>query len=112
MVSASRQPQPSRAAILGAMSRQHIHTRSLSRRHFVQGAGLAGLALLADCAWPQRPGQAPRVPRIGWLAVVPASASAGMAHNLDAFRQGLQELGYFEGKNLVIEYRDAAGDMR
>src|SRR5688572_91030 len=50
--------------------------------------------------------QQPKVPRIGFLAVVsPSQLSA----RVDAFRQGLRELGYIDGKNLVIEYRWADG---
>jgi putative ABC transport system substrate-binding protein len=49
--------------------------------------------------------QQPRkVPRIGWLGGASASA---LASRLDAFRQGLRELGYVEGKNIVIELRAA-----
>jgi len=47
----------------------------------------------------QRPGN---VPKIGWLA----SGSSAPTLN-DAFRQGLRDLGYVEGKNIVIEYRYA-----
>src|SRR5215813_9619841 len=47
-----------------------------------------------------------KVPRIGFLsAVSPSTISA----RLDAFRQGLRELGYVEGKNIVIEWRSAEG---
>jgi putative ABC transport system substrate-binding protein len=50
--------------------------------------------------------QPKKVPRIGFLsAVSPSTISA----RLDAFRQGLGELGYVEGKNIVIEWRSAEG---
>jgi putative tryptophan/tyrosine transport system substrate-binding protein len=46
--------------------------------------------------------QAAKVPRIGFL--VPGSQSAYSTH-IEAFRQGLRDLGYTEGKNIAIEYR-------
>jgi putative tryptophan/tyrosine transport system substrate-binding protein len=49
--------------------------------------------------------QSKKVPRIGILS--PLSSSADDL--LDAFRQGLRELGYVEGRNIVIEYRSAEG---
>jgi putative ABC transport system substrate-binding protein len=52
--------------------------------------------------------QPTKVPRIGFLsAAFPAALSA----RLDAFREGLRELGYVEGKNIVIEYRYAEGKV-
>lgn len=51
--------------------------------------------------------QAPvKVWRIGMLETTPAAMNAA---NLDAFRQQLRELGYVEGRNLIIEYRSADG---
>ena len=47
-----------------------------------------------------------KVYRIGILDVVPESSNRA---NLTAFRQGLSELGYIEGRNFVIEYRSADG---
>jgi putative tryptophan/tyrosine transport system substrate-binding protein len=47
-----------------------------------------------------------QVHRIGVLEAIPAARNAA---NLDALRKGLQELGYVEGRNLVIEYRSADG---
>jgi putative tryptophan/tyrosine transport system substrate-binding protein len=43
-----------------------------------------------------------KVPRIGYLSV---SSLSDMADRIDAFRDGLRELGYVEGKNIVIEWR-------
>jgi putative ABC transport system substrate-binding protein len=52
--------------------------------------------------------QPKEVPRIGFIGGVSPSA---VAERLDAFRQGLRELGYVEGKNIVIEYRYAEGKL-
>ena len=53
---------------------------------------------------PLEPEQAPKTPRVGFLA--PQGRSLPL---FDAFRQGLAELGYVEGKNIVIESRFAEG---
>ena len=46
-----------------------------------------------------------KVPRIGFLFF----GSLERSQELDAFRQGLREIGYTEGQNIVIEYRFASG---
>src|SRR5437870_3589924 len=53
--------------------------------------------------------QAAKVARIGYLATAPAEAAS--PHLREAFLQGLRDLGYVEGRNLVIEYRDAEGEF-
>ena len=54
-------------------------------------------------------GQQPaKVPRIALLS--PVSPSAASPY-IEAFRRGLRELGYTEGKNIVIEYRFAEGKL-
>ncbi len=50
--------------------------------------------------------QAAKVPRIGYLAL-----NLVAPHLPEAFHQGLRDLGYVEGRNLVIEYRDAEGKL-
>ena len=50
--------------------------------------------------------QARKVPRIGFL--IPVSPST-LSARTEAFRQGLRDLGYVEGKNIVIEWRSAEG---
>src|SRR5262245_54426966 len=62
--------------------------------------------MLACCpiSFAQQPG---KVWRIGFLGSTTASASA---KNIQALRAGLQELGYVEGKNLVMDFRWADGD--
>src|SRR5712692_5969368 len=49
--------------------------------------------------------QAAKVARIGYLT----GNRAANPHLTEAFRQGLRDLGYVEGRNVVIEYRDAEG---
>jgi ABC-type uncharacterized transport system substrate-binding protein len=50
--------------------------------------------------------QPAKIPRIGFQLDSPASS---LASRIEAFRQGLRELGYVEGKNIVIEWRVAEG---
>jgi len=52
--------------------------------------------------------QPTKVPRIGFQLDAPASA---MTARTEAFRQGLRELGYIEGKNIIIEWRSAEGKI-
>ncbi len=48
--------------------------------------------------------QPPKIPRIGVLHTVSAASAAD---RVEAFRQGLRELGYVEGNNILVEYRYA-----
>lgn len=50
--------------------------------------------------------QPTKVPQIGFLCTIPRAAYSA---RIGAFRQGLRDLGYVEGKNIVIEYRSAEG---
>jgi putative ABC transport system substrate-binding protein len=52
--------------------------------------------------------QPTKIPRIGYLGATSLSANAA---RIAAFRQGLQKLGYVEGKNILIEYRFAEGKL-
>jgi hypothetical protein len=61
--------------------------------------------LFALC--PSAEAQQPKkVPRIGYLGGASLSA---IPERIEAFRQGLRELEYVEGKNIVIEWRWAEG---
>src|SRR6266542_2493238 len=81
---------------------------AMSRRHFLQASlVLTGLTLLSGCGLSPLPGQqASRVPRIGFLT---AGSLASDAAWIEAFRQGLRELGYVEGQSIAIEYRYGEG---
>jgi ABC-type uncharacterized transport system substrate-binding protein len=74
----------------------------MDRRAFLAGAAALLVAPLA--AEGQ---EAAKVARIGYLA----GNLATSPHVLEAFRQGLRDLGYVEGRNVVIEYRDAEGKL-
>ncbi len=52
--------------------------------------------------------QARQIPRIVYLSVSPGAANA--ARN-EAFRQGLRDLGYVEGKNIIVEWRHTEGKL-
>jgi putative ABC transport system substrate-binding protein len=60
-------------------------------------------------AWPLTVNAQPaKIPRIG-LMVTGSLESPEARVQLDAFREGLRQLGYVEGRNIVIEYRGADG---
>ena len=63
---------------------------------------LFALTLTADAQQPTK------IPLIGYLA---ASSLSALAARTEAFQQGLRELGYVEGKNIVIQYRSAEGKL-
>ena len=61
--------------------------------------------LFALCSSAQAQ-QSAKIPRIGWLT---GGFLSSQAVRHEAFRQGLRDLGYAEGKNIVIEWRAADG---
>jgi putative ABC transport system substrate-binding protein len=72
-----------------------------TRRRFVRGGvALAAFSLLSSREVSGQ--QAPKMPRIGFLAV---GSRDGRAFMIDGFVRGLREHGYVEGQNIAIEYR-------
>jgi len=76
----------------------------MRRREFITllGGGAAAVGPLAA-----RAQQSSKIARIGYLS----TANPRSAPNFAAFEQRLRELGYMDGQNIVIEYRDAEGDV-
>jgi putative ABC transport system substrate-binding protein len=68
--------------------------------------GVALNTLLLAFCFPAQAQQLTKVPRIGYLAATSPSINPA---RIEAFRQGLLDLGYIEGKNIVIEWRFAEG---
>jgi putative ABC transport system substrate-binding protein len=73
----------------------------MRRREFIS-------SLVGAVAWPfAAPAQQPAIPIVGFLHY---ASPATLLHLAAAVRRGLEEVGYFEGKNVRIEYRWAEGD--
>ena len=76
-------------------------TSVCTRRWIIRGATLAALAAPIEIGAQQ----SRQLPRIGFLFY----GAPGSSPELDAFRRGLNELGYTEGQNIAVEYRFASG---
>jgi putative tryptophan/tyrosine transport system substrate-binding protein len=72
----------------------------LGRREFITLLGSVAVA------WPLRARGQPKIPRVGFMGNSTAALEANL---VGSFRDGLRELGYEEGRNIVIEYRWADG---
>jgi putative tryptophan/tyrosine transport system substrate-binding protein len=89
-------------AVLAAAGRRDYPV--MDRRVFISCIAISLLA--APLAVEAQP--AGKIPQIGFLVAASASDSA-YARLIEAFRQGLRDLGYVEGRNIVVEYRYADG---
>jgi ABC-type uncharacterized transport system substrate-binding protein len=87
-------------------------SHSDNRKSKIQNRKLVGLSIIAFvlvvCGAVASAQQPKKVPWIGFLGATYPSTNAA---RIEAFRQGLRELGYVEGKNIVIEYRWAEGKL-
>src|SRR5262245_36952465 len=77
----------------------------MRRREFIKviGGGAAAWPLAAVAQQHSN-----KVPRIGFLT---RKTDASVSTQIEAFRQGLRDLGWVEGKSINIEYRDAEGQL-
>jgi putative tryptophan/tyrosine transport system substrate-binding protein len=82
---------------------QEKHGETPMRKTFV---GLTLSALLFALCFSAQAQHTAKISRIGYLS---AASASEVAFRTDPFRQGLRELGYVEGKNIVIEYRYGEG---
>jgi putative ABC transport system substrate-binding protein len=64
-------------------------------------------SVLMTTVSPVEAQQSAKIPRIGYQVDAPVSATAA---RIEGFRQGLRELGYVEGKNIIIEMRSSEGN--
>jgi putative tryptophan/tyrosine transport system substrate-binding protein len=68
---------------------------------------IALCAMLLALSYPAKAQQPKKVPRIGYVSGTGDANNPGP--NIESFRQGLRDLSYVEGKNIVVEYRYAEG---
>jgi putative ABC transport system substrate-binding protein len=82
-------------------TRRRIRERGLPRRAFLTIVG--GVLLVSPLRAEAQP--AGKVPRIGYVS------SSARSVNVDAFDQGMRDLGYTIGQDIVIEYRFGDGRL-
>ena len=87
-----------------------LNSCSNNRKSKIQNRKWGGIVAIgvtfAMCGVVAQAQQPKKVPRIGFLS---AASPAALSARIEAFRQGLRELGYVEAKNIVIESRYAEG---
>jgi hypothetical protein len=100
---------------IGQNNAKRLRIESLSgnnRKSKIQNRKLVGIVAFVItfvmCGVRADAQQAKKIPRIGFLS---AGSSSTYSLRDEAFRQGLRDLGYAEGKNIIIEYRFAEGKV-
>jgi len=90
--------------VSGVRFQDKAGAKAMQKRIFglALGASLFGLSFPAEAQQPTK------IPRIGFLS---ATLLSIISPRIEALRQGLHELGYVEGKNIVIEWRSAEGKL-
>ncbi len=94
-------------AVFGNDLKLKIQKRSRRRKWAGSFVILLAIAFDGAVASAQQP---VNLPRIGFLATTGTPKAPG--HQVTAFQQGLRDLGYNEGKNILVEYRFIEGDTR
>ena len=87
---------------IGTRQQSSRRRKNLQPLPYMLSAALLALFSSAHAQQPQK------IPRIGVQSV---TSAVTIPARLDAFRQGLRELGYLEGRNIIIEYRYADGKL-
>src|ERR1700732_1104894 len=85
-------------AVAAVMTGQFLY-----RRRSILSAGLAALLLAPERSTAQQPQS--KIPRVGILTV----SDNERVPMFGAFREGLRDLGYVEGRNIILEFRLARG---
>jgi putative ABC transport system substrate-binding protein len=83
----------------------------LGRRSFLRASGGASLVFLAGCGTLPFPPSAQRPTRTPVVSILTGGYADTSAPGIEAFRQGLREYGYEEGRNLLLEYQYAEGQQ-
>ena len=78
------------------------HASQIERRRLIIGLAVLALSLPRDAG-------AQQTERIFRIGVLVNSSPSAYARRIEAFRQGLRDLGYVEGKNVALEYRWSEG---
>jgi putative tryptophan/tyrosine transport system substrate-binding protein len=89
-----------------------LYSCSDNRKSKIQNRKWVGVfsIVVAFAMWTVAQAQQPKkVPRIGYVSGSGDANNPGS--NVEAFRQGLRDLGYVEGKNILVEYRYAEGKL-
>jgi putative ABC transport system substrate-binding protein len=90
-------------------STQFLAALSDNRKSRIKNLKWLGAFVLLVIGAVAQAQQQTKIPRIGYLTGTREPTRDAPDANRDAFRQGLRDLGYVEGKNILIEYRYAAG---
>jgi ABC-type uncharacterized transport system substrate-binding protein len=80
-------------------------------RRSIQNPKWLGLSIIIFVIGVVPAAQAQQPAKIARIGLLAQSSADFLSSQLEAFRQGLHELGYIEGKNIVIEYRHAEGKL-